>query len=163
MNIQEFVTIIIRLVALVLLIISVHTVNSTLIFLFQSNSFVIESVLAIIIPLAVAVFLWLASAKIAAWITANNSRNLGETGFNQSILSPLIITLGLYFLIDAILKLIQWFFNAWVFKANSEFTAAIDTVQIQTVFITNIVVQILVALILVFKNQWLSHKLFNNR
>ncbi len=73
MKTKDYVTIIIRLMVIGLLIISTQTIIGAISFLSQGNGYFIDSVLAVLLPILLALLLWFLSPKLATLVTSDIS------------------------------------------------------------------------------------------
>ena len=159
MKTKDYVTIIIRLMVIGLLIISTQTIIGAISFLSQGNGYFIDSVLAVLLPILLALLLWFLSPKLATLVTSDISTQAKIQLNTEGFLRCLIIICGFYLLLNSVLNASYWFFNNWIFKANPELSGTVDTIQIQQTFLATSIVRFILSLFILAKNQWITQAL----
>ncbi len=159
MKTKDYVTIVIRLMALFLLLFSMQNSISHLVYLIDNDTFLIDSVISICIPVFGFVLLWYFSPKIAQLVTADIP-NQNKIEINHgALLRIIVITTGFALLVNSVINLSYWFLNNMIFKANPELSGTVDTIHIQKTYLTTELVQTLLAIIILAKNSWLTQAL----
>ncbi len=111
MTIKDYVTIIIKLLAFFLLVFSVQNSMTHLIFLIDSEIFLLESVISIIIPVFGFALLWYFSPKLAQIVTADLPSQAKIDINHGALLRILVIALGFSLLVLSVIHSSYWFFN----------------------------------------------------
>jgi hypothetical protein len=159
MKINDFITIIIRLLALFLLVTSMQYAIPHFVYLIDNQIFLIDSLISFLIPIIGFALLWYFSTKLAQIVTTDIPSKIKYEFNYHALLRIVVITIGFSLLVNSVINLSYWFFNNMVFKANPELSGSVDTIHIQKTYLTTELVQTLLAVIILAKNSWLTQAL----
>lgn len=159
MNTKDFLTITLRLIALIILLFSINSAIASVSLWFEHDMIDLSLLLALVFPLFMFTVTWKFSKNIAHWV-ANDIDSKISIGTNSfSLLRCLIIITSFYLLLNAVFTLNYMFFNYYIFQSNPEYVKTINGINSIKITISTTLIKVIVSLILLTKNSWITKSL----